>query len=241
MQASADTVLSSGRPSQIVSTFFRLPLLSKTKSFAATVVSLLVIYPSVSAAYLQICRPWIRSGALSDLLMSLIRVPTSLALHKSISLSIYPHILVMIFRALNLGLICDLLWSDPDKDTETWGENDRGVSFTFGPEIVQRFLHRHDLDLICRAHQVGSSLLSFLIIPGCRGWLRILCKAAAGDNLLGPQLLRCVIVASSLMAGEFDNAAAMMSVTKELNCSFQVPAACSLFALHVLPMSIAFY
>lgn len=33
------------------------------------------------------------------------------------------------------GLLCDLLWSDPDKDTMGWGENDRGVSFTFGPEV----------------------------------------------------------------------------------------------------------
>ena len=30
------------------------------------------------------------------------------------------------------GLLCDLLWSDPDKDQKGWGENDRGVSFTFG-------------------------------------------------------------------------------------------------------------
>merc|ERR1719464_742025 len=29
------------------------------------------------------------------------------------------------------GLLCDLLWSDPDKDVAGWGENDRGVSFTF--------------------------------------------------------------------------------------------------------------
>ena len=42
----------------------------------------------LSAAYLQICRPWIRSGALSDQLMSLIRVPTSLALHQ-INLALY--------------------------------------------------------------------------------------------------------------------------------------------------------
>jgi len=53
-----------------------------------------------------------------------------------------------------LGLLCDLLWADPDKETMGWGENDRGVSFTFGPEIVTKFLHKHDLDLICRAHQV---------------------------------------------------------------------------------------
>ena len=53
------------------------------------------------------------------------------------------------------GLLCDLLWSDPDKDVQGWGENDRGVSFTFGAEVVAKFLHNHDLDLICRAHQVG--------------------------------------------------------------------------------------
>ncbi|KAI8046835.1 hypothetical protein M5D96_003049, partial [Drosophila gunungcola] len=35
------------------------------------------------------------------------------------------------------GLLCDLLWSDPDKDTMGWGENDRGVSFTFGAEVVE--------------------------------------------------------------------------------------------------------
>lgn len=52
------------------------------------------------------------------------------------------------------GLLCDLLWSDPDKDIVGWGENDRGVSFTFGPDVVAAFLKRHDLDLICRAHQV---------------------------------------------------------------------------------------
>lgn len=52
------------------------------------------------------------------------------------------------------GLLCDLLWSDPDKDVQGWGENDRGVSFTFGPDVVSKFLNRHDLDLICRAHQV---------------------------------------------------------------------------------------
>lgn len=54
------------------------------------------------------------------------------------------------------GLLCDLLWSDPDKDVLGWGENDRGVSFTFGAEVVAKFLHKHDLDLICRAHQVFS-------------------------------------------------------------------------------------
>lgn len=53
-----------------------------------------------------------------------------------------------------IGLLCDLLWSDPDKDITGWSENDRGVSFTFGPDVVSRFLQKHDMDLICRAHQV---------------------------------------------------------------------------------------
>ena len=53
------------------------------------------------------------------------------------------------------GLLCDLLWSDPDKDITGWSENDRGVSFTFGPDVVSRFLQKHDMDLICRAHQVS--------------------------------------------------------------------------------------
>lgn len=56
-----------------------------------------------------------------------------------------------------VGLLCDLLWSDPDKDVQGWGENDRGVSFTFGADVVSKFLNRHDLDLICRAHQVSTA------------------------------------------------------------------------------------
>ena len=50
------------------------------------------------------------------------------------------------------GLLCDLLWSDPDKDVQEWGENDRGVSFTFGEDVVTKFANRNDIDLICRAH-----------------------------------------------------------------------------------------
>lgn len=62
----------------------------------------------------------------------------------------------LFYLSLVLGLLCDLLWSDPDKDVTGWGENDRGVSFTFGTDVVAKFLNRHDLDLICRAHQVNT-------------------------------------------------------------------------------------
>jgi serine/threonine-protein phosphatase PP1 catalytic subunit len=47
-----------------------------------------------------------------------------------------------------------LLWSDPDKETYGWGPNERGVSVTFSNSILETFLKKHDIDLICRAHQV---------------------------------------------------------------------------------------
>ncbi|MBA0681513.1 hypothetical protein Goari_023312 [Gossypium aridum] len=52
------------------------------------------------------------------------------------------------------GLLCDLLWSDPSKDVQGWGPNDRGVSYIFGADRVLDCLKKLDLDLICRAHQV---------------------------------------------------------------------------------------
>ncbi|XP_020113959.1 serine/threonine-protein phosphatase PP1-like isoform X3 [Ananas comosus] len=51
------------------------------------------------------------------------------------------------------GLLCDLLWSDPDSDVQGWGTSDRGVSCTFGADKLVEFLEKNELDLICRAHQ----------------------------------------------------------------------------------------
>uniref|UniRef100_A0A0C9S911 Serine/threonine-protein phosphatase n=1 Tax=Wollemia nobilis TaxID=56998 RepID=A0A0C9S911_9CONI len=97
------------------------------------------------------------------------------------------------------GLLCDLLWSDPDKEIEDWGENDRGVSYTFGPKIVSDFLQKHDLDLICRAHQVVEDGYEFFTER---------------------QLV--TIFSAPNYCGEFDNAGALMSVDETLMCSFQI-------------------
>lgn len=59
-------------------------------------------------------------------------------------------------------MLCDLLRSGPDKDVQGWGGDDRGVSFTFGAEVVAKLLHKHDLDLLCRAHQVVEGGCEFL-------------------------------------------------------------------------------
>ena len=40
------------------------------------------------------------------------------------------------------------------QDILGWGENDRGVSYTFGRDIVQEFNESNGISLICRAHQV---------------------------------------------------------------------------------------
>ena len=37
----------------------------------------------------------------------------------------------------------------------------RGVSYTFGPDVLEQFLEKHDLDLVCRAHQVRAMINSF--------------------------------------------------------------------------------
>eukprot|EP01111_Echinosteliopsis_oligospora_P002844 TRINITY_DN1447_c0_g1_i1.p1 TRINITY_DN1447_c0_g1~~TRINITY_DN1447_c0_g1_i1.p1 ORF type:complete len:337 (+),score=76.96 TRINITY_DN1447_c0_g1_i1:1645-2655(+) len=97
------------------------------------------------------------------------------------------------------GLLCDLLWSDPEKEQSGWGENDRGVSFTFGQNVVDEFLKRHDLDLICRAHQVVEDGYEFFA-------KRQLVTLFSAPNY----------------CGEFDNAGAMMSVDETLMCSFQI-------------------
>lgn len=97
------------------------------------------------------------------------------------------------------GLLCDLLWSDPDKDVQAWGENERGVSFVFGPEIISVFLKKQDLDLICRAHQVVEEGYEFFA-------KRQLVTLFSAPNY----------------CGEFDNSGAMMTVDENLICSFQI-------------------
>jgi serine/threonine-protein phosphatase PP1 catalytic subunit len=97
------------------------------------------------------------------------------------------------------GLLCDLLWADPDKEVQGWGENDRGVSYTFGPDAVADFLAKHDLDLVCRAHQVVEDGYEFF----------------ARRQLV-------TIFSAPNYCGEFDNAGAMMSVDETLMCSFQI-------------------
>ncbi|KAL2512057.1 Serine/threonine-protein phosphatase PP1 isozyme 4 [Abeliophyllum distichum] len=97
------------------------------------------------------------------------------------------------------GLLCDLLWSDPSREVKGWGMNDRRVSFTFGPDKVTEFMTKHDLDVVCRGHQVVEDGYEFF----------------ANRQLV-------TLFSAPNFRGEYDNAGAIMSVDETLMCTFQI-------------------
>ena len=97
------------------------------------------------------------------------------------------------------GLLCDLLWSDPDKDAVDYDENDRGVSVIFGEKVVMDFNKKNDLDLIIRAHQVVDDGYEFF----------------ANRQLI-------TIFSAPNYCGEFDNSAGIMIIDDSLTCSLKV-------------------
>ncbi|CAL1393381.1 unnamed protein product [Linum trigynum] len=97
------------------------------------------------------------------------------------------------------GLLCDLLWSDPHPTNEGWADSDRGVSCTFGADVVADFLDKNDLDLICRGHQVVEDGYEFFA-----------------------QRRLVTIFSAPNYGGEFDNAGALLSVDESLVCSFEI-------------------
>lgn len=109
------------------------------------------------------------------------------------------------------GLLCDLLWSDPDPKITGWADSDRGVSCVFGADKVVEFLEKNDLDLICRGHQVsnlhelpwqlqeiwfavdpsGTILVGLhMDIEGGGRWVRVFRKTEVSDDILSPELWR---------------------------------------------------
>mmetsp|Transcript_41651 Transcript_41651/g.118799 ORF Transcript_41651/g.118799 Transcript_41651/m.118799 type:complete len:1081 (-) Transcript_41651:19-3261(-) len=97
------------------------------------------------------------------------------------------------------GLLCDLLWADPDEGLLGWAENDRGVSYTFGPDVVASLLEREGLELVARAHQVVEDGYEFFAAR------RLVTIFSAPDY-----------------CGEFNNHAALMVVEEDLRCSFEL-------------------
>ncbi|KAI9282219.1 serine/threonine-protein phosphatase PP-Z1 [Sporodiniella umbellata] len=97
------------------------------------------------------------------------------------------------------GLLNDLVWSDPSDTAVEWEDNERGVSYCFGKKIVNEFLAKHDLDLVCRAHMVVEDGYQFF-----------------NDRTL------VTVFSAPNYCGEFDNFGAIMSINEELLCSFEL-------------------
>lgn len=97
------------------------------------------------------------------------------------------------------GLLNDLLWSDPADMEEAWEANERGVSYCFGKKVITDFLATHDFDLVCRAHMVVEDGYEFF-----------------NDRVL------VTVFSAPNYCGEFDNWGAVMSVSSELLCSFEL-------------------
>jgi hypothetical protein len=97
------------------------------------------------------------------------------------------------------GLLCDLLWADPLYGREEYHASKRGVSVTFGCAAVETFLGMHNLELLCRGHQVVEDGYDFM-------FERRVVTVFSAPNY----------------CGEFDNAGAMLEVNEDLVCSFKV-------------------
>ena len=99
----------------------------------------------------------------------------------------------------DVGLMCDLMWSDPDPSTDQWSENDRGVSYTFGKKVVQEFLKTHNLDLVCRAHQCVEDGYEFFSNRGL-----------------------ITVFSAPNYCGDWGNAGGMLVVGPDLQCSLRI-------------------
>ena len=117
------------------------------------------------------------------------------------------------------GLLNDLLWSDPADMQSDWEANERGVSYCFGKKVIMEFLQAHDFDLVCRAHMVVEDGYEFFSD-------RILVTVFSAPNVSSPlihkQYFRAQKLTQFQYCGEFDNWGAVMSVSGELLCSFEL-------------------
>ena len=97
------------------------------------------------------------------------------------------------------SLECDILWSDPESGAPGWNPSDRGVSFTFGPDVVEKFVEDNGLQLVCRAQQVVEDGYEFF------------CQRRLVTVFSAPRY-----------CGEFDNAAGMLQIRDDMFCSFMI-------------------
>ena len=177
MTASAATPFASGSSLQACSPAFRWPLSCRARSYAST---------AASRQVLAAARPpgiWSRRHSATKNRLTFpftisvrVALPQPAAPHPppngggrgrsrlgravvsvvSIAKSCAHAPLQPVYHSFNASPGPHHVRSDPDINITGWGESDRGVGYTFGPNVVRDFLDREDLAFVCRAHQVGG-------------------------------------------------------------------------------------
>lgn len=60
------------------------------------------------------------------------------------------------------GIISDILWSDPEEDTEEFEKSPRGAGYIFGATALHRFNHTNGFGCVVRAHQLAMEGYKYL-------------------------------------------------------------------------------
>ncbi|PIO70176.1 hypothetical protein TELCIR_07980 [Teladorsagia circumcincta] len=95
----------------------------------------------------------------------------------------------------DIGLLCDLIWSDPSSACSMFDPSPRGVSSVFGKQAVNNFCTKMHVDLICRAHQCVMDGYEFFADKKC-----------------------LTLFSAPCYCGELDNQAAVLHVSGRLEC-----------------------
>lgn len=122
------------------------------------------------------------------------------------------------FDIPNSGTVADLLWSDPSTQGSGFQPNSRGISYTYGSDIVNSFLRQNTYDLICRAHQ--------LVLNGY-------------EFPFNPDKSVLTIFSAPNYCNTYQNKAALLRVEKSLECKFTLidPAKANSYRLYDSPIT----
>lgn len=114
------------------------------------------------------------------------------------------------------GLLADILWSDPSDDLG-WSKNSRGISYTFGPDVIESFKVTRPLNISLLQQVMLDSQAKFSIDLICRGH-----QVVEDGYKFGQKRSIVTIFSAPNYCSSFDNAAAVLIVGKEMKCSFHV-------------------
>ncbi|KAI6202901.1 hypothetical protein M3Y94_00494400 [Aphelenchoides besseyi] len=100
------------------------------------------------------------------------------------------------------GLMCDLVWADPEEKLPGWSMNSRGISLAFSDDILETLCERLSIDLIVRGHQLKREM------------------GKNGYYFFGKGRLLTIFSAPNYLNTQ--NSASVLRVNKKMKCRFIV-------------------